>query len=323
MSNGHYKILIADDREDNLRLLREWLSSQDHYVRCARDGREALDMARKEPPDLILLDKVMPELDGISVARELKKEERFSTVPIIVLTGREDTRRHTIFDETGADDLIMKPLTFEEVDTRVRTMLKKREVFRALERANAELRRANDRMARLITFDEKTQLFNFRHFTERLAEEFKRARRYGNHLTLLMLDLDHFKSVNDRHGHLAGDQVLKEFGQIMTRSARETDLIARYGGEEFGVLLPQTTAVQGQRLGDRIRRSTEVFVFNSGDVQGGVRITVSAGVATYPINDRIQAPEDLVRAADEALYRAKEAGRNRTEVDPRSLAAPR
>src|SRR5713226_3883015 len=281
MSNGHYKILIADDREDNLGLLREWLSSQDHYVRCARDGREALDLAREDPPDLILLDKVMPEVDGLSVARQLKKEDRFTTVPIIVLTGREDTRRHTIFDETGADD----------------------------------------RMARLITFDEKTQLFNFRHFTERLAEEFKRARRYGNHLTLLMLDIDHFKNVNDRHGHLAGDQVLKEFGRIMSRSARETDLIARYGGEEFAVLLPQTTAVQGQRLGDRIRRSTEVFVFNSGDVQGGVRITVSAGVATYPINDRIQAPEDLVRAADEALYRAKVDGRTPTEVDPRSLAA--
>ncbi len=320
MSN-HYKILVADDREDNLGLLREWLSSQDYYVRCARDGQEALELARQDPPDLILLDKVMPEVDGLSVARELKKEERFSTVPIIVLTGREDTRRHTIFDETGADDLIMKPLTFEEVDTRVRTMLKKREVFRALERANEELRRANDRMSRLIKYDEKTQLFNYRHFMERLAEEFKRARRYGNHLTLLMLDLDHFKGVNDRYGHLAGDQVLKEFGQIMSRSARETDLIARYGGEEFAILLPQTTAVQGQRLGDRIRRSTEAFHFNDDDGQGGARITVSSGVATYPINDRIQSPEDLVKAADDALYRAKEAGRNRTEVDPHSLAS--
>ncbi len=320
---SHYKILVADDREDNLGLLREWLSSQDYHVRCARDGREALDLARQDPPDLILVDKVMPELDGISVARELKKEERFSTVPIIVLTGREDTRRHTIFDETGADDLIMKPLTFEEVDTRVKTMLKKREVFRALERANEELRRANDRMSRLVQYDEKTGLHNYRHFTERLGEEFKRARRYGNHLTLLMFDIDHFKLVNDHHGHLAGDVALKEFGQIMTRSARETDLIARYGGEEFVILLPQTTAMQGQRLGDRIRRSTEVFAFNTGDTAGGIRITVSAGVATFPLNDRIQAPEDLIRAADDALYRAKEAGRNRTDVDPRSLAAQR
>src|SRR6266436_461374 len=321
MGDGnHYKILIADDREDNLGLLREWLSSQDYYVRCARDGREALDFARQDPPDLILLDKVMPEVDGLSVARELKKEQRFSTVPIIVITGRDDTRRHTIFDETGADDLIMKPLSFEEVDTRVRTMLKKREVFRALERANEELRQANDRMTRLVTYDEKTQLFNYRHFMDRLGEEFKRARRYGNHLSLLMFDLDHFKNVNDRFGHLSGDQTLKEFGRIMSRSARETDLIARYGGEEFTILLPQTTAIQGQRLSERIRRSTESMVFDGGETTHQIRITVSAGVATYPINDRILSPKDLVKAADDALYRAKESGRNRTKVDPASLA---
>jgi diguanylate cyclase (GGDEF)-like protein len=320
---NHYKILVADDREDNLGLLREWLSSQDYYVRCARDGREALEIARQDPPDLILLDKVMPEVDGLTVARELKKEDRFSTVPIIVVTGREDTRRHTIFDETGADDLIMKPLSFEEVDTRVRTMLKKREVFRALERANEELRRANERMARLVKFDEKTQLCNYRHFMERLHDELKRTRRYGNHLTLLMLDLDHFKTVNDRFGHLTGDQVLKEFGQIMRRSARETDLVARYGGEEFAILLPQTTAVQGQRLADRIRRATEATSFCRDDGHPDLRITVSAGVSTFPINDRILTPEDLVRCADDALYRAKDAGRNRTEVDPRSIAAGR
>jgi diguanylate cyclase (GGDEF)-like protein len=320
---NHYKILVADDREDNLGLLREWLSAQDYYVRCARDGREALDLARQDPPDLILLDKVMPEVDGLAVARALKKEDRFTTVPIIVLTGREDTRRHAIFDETGADDLIMKPFTFEEVDTHVRTMLKKREVFRALERANDELRQANERMAHLIQFDEKTQLFNYRHFMDRLADEFKRARRYSLPLTLLMFDVDHFKDVNDRYGHLAGDGVLREFGRIMVRSARETDVIARYGGEEFVVLLPHTTAAHGQRLADRIRRSTEANPFGGGDGQGPIRVTVSAGVATYPINDRLRAPEDLVRAADEALYHAKEAGRNRTHVDDRSLARPR
>src|SRR2546426_4161309 len=319
---NHYKILIADDREDNLGLLREWLSAQDYYVRCARDGREALELARQDPPDLILLDKVMPEVDGLSVARQLKKEERFSSVPIIVLTGREDTRRHAIFDEIGADDLLTKPLVYEEVETRVRTMLKKREVFRALERANEELRHANERMARLIQFDEKTHLYNYRHFMERLADEFKRARRYGNRLTLAIFDIDHFKGVNDRYGHPAGDHVLKEFGEIMVRSSRETDIIARYGGEEFVALLPQTTAVHGQRLAERIRRVTETHRFHAADApEPIIRITVSAGVATFPLNDRIQRPEDLVKAADDALYRAKDAGRNRTHLDQRSLPA--
>ena len=319
---NHYKILIADDREDNLGLLREWLSSQDYYVRCARDGREALDIARTDHPDLVLVDKVMPEVDGLSVTRELKKAD--PTVPIIVLTGREDTRRAAIFEDSGADDLIMKPFQYEEVETRVRTMLKKREVFRALEQANEELRRANERMSRLIQFDDKTGLYNFRFFMERLHEEFKRARRYGNRLTLAMFDIDHFKGVNDRYGHPAGDRVLKEFGEIMVNSSRETDLIARYGGEEFVALLPQTTAVHGQRLAERIRRVTEGFRFRGSDDPGPViRITVSAGVATYPLNDRIQRPEDLIKAADDALYRAKGSGRNRTHLDQLSLVAAR
>jgi diguanylate cyclase (GGDEF)-like protein len=317
---NHYKILIADDRDENLGILREWLSSQEYYVRCARGGREALELARRDPPDLILVDKVMPEVDGLSVARELKKEGRFSTIPIIVLTGIEDTRRSAIFDEVDADDLITKPFTFAEVEARVRTMLKKREVFRSLERANEELRRANETMARLIQFDEKTHLCNYRYFMERLADEFKRARRYDNRLTLAMFDIDHFKNVNDRRGHVAGDQVLKEFGEIMRHSARETDIIARFGGEEFAILLPQTAAIHGQRLADRIRRSTEAYPFTLNGGPEPIRITVSAGVATYPINDRIECPEDLVKAADDALYRAKDAGRNRTHVDPRSTA---
>jgi diguanylate cyclase (GGDEF)-like protein len=317
---NHYKILVADDLEDNLGLLREWLSSQDFRVRCARDGRQALELARQDPPDLILLDKVMPEVDGLSVARELKKEQRFSTIPIIVLTGREDTRRSAIFEDGSADDLIMKPFTFEEVDTRVRTMLKKREVFRALEQANQELRLANERMSRLVLYDEKTHLYNYRHFMERLGEEFKRVRRYGSHLTLVMFDIDEFKRVNDDFGHVAGDRVLQEFGRIMTRTARETDIVARYGGDEFTVLLPHTTAVQGQRFAERVRRtsSTFPFPFNPGEVP--IRVTTSAGVATFPINQRIQQPEGLVEAADDALYRAKAAGRNRTQVDERSMA---
>jgi two-component system, cell cycle response regulator len=320
--DNHYKILIADDREDNLGLLREWLSAQDYYVRCARDGREALDIARLDPPDLVLVDKVMPEVDGLSVARELKRGD--PTVPVIVLTGREDTQRAAIFDDSGADDLIMKPFQYEEVETRVRTMLKKREVFRALELANEELRRANERMARLIQFDEKTGLYNYRYFMERLTEEFKRARRYGNRLTLAMFDIDHFKEVNDRFGHPAGDTALREFGEIMVRSSRETDIIARYGGEEFVALLPQTTAVHGQRLAERIRRVTEAHRFQGTDApEAIIRVTVSAGVATFPLNDRILLPEDLIKAADDALYRAKGAGRNRTHLDQRSLAAAR
>jgi diguanylate cyclase (GGDEF)-like protein len=217
-------------------------------------------------------------------------------------------------------------------------MLKKREVFRALERANAELLLANRRMEDLVRRDEKTDLNNYRTFIERLAEQFKLVHRYGSNLTVVMFDLDHFKAVNDGHGHVAGDAVLKQFGQIMVRTARETDLVARYGGEEFAILLPHTSAAQGQRLAERVRKSTEGYRFegnghagngandtNSGESANGearsVSVTVSAGVATFPINDRILEPHDLIQAADLALYRAKELGRNRTHVDERSLVS--
>jgi diguanylate cyclase (GGDEF)-like protein len=223
-------------------------------------------------------------------------------------------------------------------------MLKKREVFRALERANDELRLANQRMETLARLDEKTDLNNYRFFMERLTEQFKLVRRYGSNLTIVMFDLDHFKSVNDRHGHVVGDTVLKQFGQIMVRTARETDLVARYGGEEFAILLPHTSAAQGQRLAERVRKSTEGYLFqgnghagNGGNGEGRtetandaesangeartVSVTTSAGVATFPINDRIVEPHDLIQAADLALYRAKELGRNRTHVDERSLVS--
>src|SRR5262249_17033863 len=162
-------------------------------------------------------------------------------------------------------------------------------------------------------------------FMERLVEEFKRARRYGNRLTLAMFDIDHFKEVNDRFGHPAGDRVLKAFGEIMVRSSRETDIIARYVAQEFSSPPPLTTATalhphaageHRRQLPKRVRRVTEADQFHGADAQNPlIRITVSAGVATFPLNDRIQRPEDLVKAADDALYRAKGAGRNRTHLD--------
>jgi len=147
------------------------------------------------------------------------------------------------------------------------------------------------------------------------------VKRYGPNLTLVMFDLDHFKRVNDRYGHVAGDRVMIEFGRIMSRTARETDIIARYGGEEFTILLPHTSASQGKRLAERIRKSTESHDYPDASSDGPISLTASAGVATFPMNDQIKTPEQLVAAADVALYRAKAAGRNRTHVDERSLAS--
>jgi diguanylate cyclase (GGDEF)-like protein len=285
-------------------------------VSSALDGREALEMVRREAPDLILLDRALPAPGGEAVARELKRDTHLGMIPIIMLTNGDGLPSVDLLDQ-GADDLIADSTDFQEVNSRIRTMLKKRDVYLQLEQANLQLQEANSRLQQLLVHDEKTGLWNYRAFHQRLQEEFRRARRYRQFLSLMMLDLDHYKKVNDGLGHLAGDEVLREFGRILTGSCRETDLVARYGGDEFVVLLPATAGPPAYKLAERIRRAMEARLLDLGP--DPVRVTSSQGIATYPVNSRITTPDDLIQAADRALYQAKEAGRNRSVLDPQSI----
>lgn len=312
-----YRILVVDDEPENVQRLTEWLRRESFVVTTAADGREALEMVRRETPDLILLDRALPSLSGEAVARELKSDSHLWMVPIIMLTDGAGLPGSSHLLEEGADDLISDPTDFNEVNSRVRTMLKKRDVYLQLERANQELKEANSRLQQLLVHDEKTGLLNFRTFNQRLQEEFRRARRYREYLSLMMLDLDHYKEVNDRYGHLCGDEVLGEFGRILTLSTRETDLVARYGGDEFVILLPATAGPPAFKLAERIREAMESHTFDLGG--GPFTVTSSQGIATFPVNPRIAGHEDLVRLADRALYQAKESGRNRSVLDPFSI----
>src|SRR5437867_8472565 len=158
-------------------------------------------MARRETPDLILLDRALPTLSGEAVARVLKKDSHLGMIPIIMLTNGSGLPAGDLLDQ-GADDLISDPTNVHEVRSRIRTMLKKRDVYLQLEQANHELKEANSRLQQLLVHDEKTGLLNYRTFDQRLQEEFRRARRYREYLSLMMLDLDHYKAMNDHHGHL-------------------------------------------------------------------------------------------------------------------------
>jgi diguanylate cyclase (GGDEF)-like protein len=305
-----YRLLVVDDDPETCRLVRAWFDGQPYDVLCASDGAEGLRQARSERPDLILMDLKMPGMDGISAARTLKTSEETRQIPVVLLTACRSVGDKVEAFAVGADDYVTKPFDLEEVDARIRGLLHRREALSILEGNVVRYRNYAEHLEELLVLDEKTGLANFRQFQRRLREEWRRIERYGGNLSLVMLDLDDFKRVNDAFGHPAGDRCLQEFAGLVLGGARGTDLAARYGGEEFAVVLPQTPAEMALRVAERIRSAVHEFVFL--EDTSPLRMTVSAGIATYPSFPGIDSPEALLLAADRALYRAKAAGKDMT-----------
>jgi len=303
-----YSILVIDDDPGTAGLARSWFKSEPYEVLAAPDGETGLAMIDSKIPDLILLDLSMPGIDGITVAKRLKQNMRTRAIPIVVLTASRNLDTKVVTFDIGAEDFVTKPFEIEEVAARIKRLLNKQTQLNKLEVVVKDLTNQNEQLEDLLMLDEKTGLYNFREFQKRLRQEWSRASRYNVPLSLVFFDLDHFKQVNDRHGHQAGDEALREFAMLVTGGARENDLAARYGGEEFAVILPHTEAPMAMRVADRIRRAVADFVFLSETTH--LQLTVSAGVATYPSDATIDSVDALVRAADSALYEAKDQGRN-------------
>jgi two-component system, cell cycle response regulator len=312
-----FRILIVDDDRDSVDLIVEWLTMGGYEVTSARDGQEALRRVQSDRPDLVLLDLLIPPPDGMHVLRTIKRDRVLSTIPVVVMTVKRDVKSKVECLKSGADEYIVKPFHFDELDAVLRSSLKKRYLYTSLERANQQLRDANQRLLTLTVTDERTNLLNDRYLRRRLSEEFKRAQRYGFPLSVALLDLDHFKQVNDRYGHDCGDQVLREFGKLLTENARTTDIVGRYGGEEFLIVLPNTDGIRAAIVAERIRKAADGQVYKYKEFL--VRVTVSTGVASFPANTQIRDENDLLKAADQALYRAKQVSRNRVIVDRASM----
>jgi diguanylate cyclase (GGDEF)-like protein len=312
-----FRILVVDDDQDSVDLLARWLAMEGYDVTTARDGAEALQRIAADRPDLVLLDLLIPPPDGLAVIRAAKRDRDMSTVPLVVMTVKRDVKTKIEALRGGADDFIVKPFHFDELDAVMRASLKKRYLYTSLERANRQLRDANEKLLKLTVTDDRTNLHNDRYLKRRLAEEFKRARRYAAPLTLMLVDLDHFKQVNDKYGHECGDQVLAEFARVLVDNAREIDIVGRYGGEEFLMILPNTDAIRAAVVAERVRKATEEHVYRHKEFL--VRITVSIGLASIPANAALRTEADLLRAADEALYRAKRTTRNKVILDRDSI----
>ncbi len=302
------RILIVDDHEDNIELLRARLESRGYEIEDARDGEEALAKVAARAPDLILLDVMMPRIDGFEVARRLKADPSLPFIPIILQTALDSTEHKVEGLDAGADDYITKPINFAELEARVKSMLRIKALQDALEARERELQDANERLLKMAQTDVLTELDNRRHLEQRLEEMFEHSRRLHEPLAVVMCDLDRFKSVNDTYGHQAGDAVLKQLARILKQEAREIDRVGRFGGEEFVFILPGTVLDSAVTFAERVRRAVEshTFTFDGTTLQR----TMSCGVAAWP-HPRIAHCDGLVRAADDALYVAKETGRNR------------
>jgi diguanylate cyclase (GGDEF)-like protein len=307
------KILVVDDSRTQLVWLVQVLEREGYAVSSAADGKEAIRKVRSDPPDLVLLDMILPDMDGLEVLRIVKARPENEFIPVIILSVKSDLDSKVAGLRIGADDFLAKPFAEAEILARCAAMLRIKHLQERLHDMQRKLEEQS------IT-DALTGLKNRRLFDERLHEEFRRAQRYGDYLSLIMIDLDHFKQVNDRFGHPAGDAVLSEVGSLIRASIRDPDICARYGGEEFAVILPKTHMSGALAVAERIWREIgmkEYAVPPSAQTQAtveagaprAVQVTASVGIAFYPSKD-INSGELLVRFADQALYEAKRAGRN-------------
>lgn len=305
---GTARVLVVDDHEDNVELLKMRLEAWGFEAEVETDGAGAIAHIERNPPDLVLLDVMMPDVDGIEVARRVKANPHLPFVPIIMQTALDSTESKVQGLEAGADDYITKPIDFAELKARIRSMLRIKRLQEALEERERELIEANERLRQVSITDGLTGLDNRRHLEERLTEMFEHASRLNEPFSCVMCDLDKFKWVNDTYGHQAGDAVLRQFADILRDEAREIDRVGRYGGEEFMLLLPGTVLDAAVTFSERVRKAVEqhTFTFDGGSIQR----TASFGVAGWP-HPHVVDCDSLVRAADDALYVAKETGRNK------------
>lgn len=302
-------ILVADDEPINRALIQRRLERAGYRVLTAQNGREAVEKARSERPDLIILDVMMPVMDGLEACQLIKGDEATRDTPVIFLSARDETDIKVSGLSLGANDYISKPFKAEELLARVYVAMRlKRERDTLRKRAEDAVRRADVAQERAMT-DALTGLLNRYGLQHILTREMSETRRYNRPLSSLMIDLDHFKAINDLHGHVAGDTALQQVATVLTEHVRGSDVVFRYGGEEFLVLLPQTDLEGAISLAEKIRHAAQVRSF--GDGEHVFSLTLSAGAASLWDNE---SGNDMIARADMALYQAKEQGRNRVEA---------
>jgi diguanylate cyclase (GGDEF)-like protein len=290
------RLLVVDDEPVFVKLIHQ-LFSAEHEVFMATSGEEALRIYGRSAPDLILLDVMMPGMDGLELCRQLKQLPDARAIPVIFVTGHESLDEETACWNAGGVDFVNKPFNPLTLRNRVNVHL--------------ALKFQADRLREMAFVDGLTGIANRRQFEERLGQEYRRSRRNGTSLALLMIDVDFFKPYNDRYGHQAGDECLRQVAALLRANMnRPGDLAARYGGEEFAFLLPETDAKGARVIAERLVETVRQLNLEHLDSSVAAVLTVSIGAAVLDPDSR-DSCEALITQADAQLYRAKKQGRAR------------
>ncbi len=290
-------VLVAEDNEDQMEIIQMILGRSRYRLVCAVDGEEALELLAREPVDIALLDIMMPRLSGMEVCRKIREDPRLKNIYVIFLTALITGEDRVKGLELGANDYITKPFYLPELMARI-------SVGERLtrERRQMELQAAHDPL---------TGLYNRRTFEERFTHEFARTQRYGRPLSILMIDIDDFKKINDQYGHDQGDVVIKSVARVLGERMRKSDISARFGGEEFIVLLPEVPLEGALQAGEKIRQEISGLKFEP-PTANPFAATVSIGAASTSLRS-YEDGHAVIKDADLALYKAKRSGKNKVE----------
>jgi len=302
---------MVEDSRVSLEVYAQRLERRGYQVATAISAEEARAELELGVPDLILLDVFMPKVSGFEFVRELRADPKTSRVPIILISALSDTQHIVEGLELGANDYVTKPIVMPILTARMEALLRSSELVRRLE-VQTEL------LSKLAAFDDLTGVYNRRSMFHHLEAELSRCRRYGRSLGILMVDIDHFKRVNDEHGHLVGDQALRWVATTLQNELRSMDFLCRYGGEEFCAILPETNRPGVLRAGERLRVAIERTLFSQNDIQ--LSLSISAGGASWAAEESNDIP-DLLARADAALLEAKRNGRNQVRVSSEDQVA--
>lgn len=300
-------ILLADDNKLMRLQLRRAMESQGYRIVEASDGEQCLALYQDLNPDVVLLDAMMPVMDGFTCCWQIQQLPGGDRTPVLMITGLDDKDSVDLAFEVGAADFVTKPIHWAVLYQRIRRLINQTQLYRQLEEANRTLQE-------LACCDGLTQVANRRRFDEYLSQEWQRMKREQLPLSLILCDIDYFKAYNDTYGHQGGDDCLKQVAQGIERAAqRSSDLVARYGGEEFAVIMPNTPLQGAACVAEEIRKNVKALAIHHSQSLVSEYVTLSIGVATT-IPHKNNNENHLIKMADKALYGAKSQGRDRTLI---------